>query len=368
MKRIIYRVTSPDDRDVLGRLSRLTIDEDQFRQDLDTHSLDDHALYIPFQIEWQSVTDVDHLTGILDDMERKALYPDDISDWVGDGMFEQWLEHRNTDRISCGYGLIDSVLGGGFYSGMYCIAGDSGVGKTTLAWSMAYRMARSRDVVYVSLEQSKGDLVSKSVCALTGVALDDLDADKAGSALQTIKGTVGHRLHVHTAGYSTTVDDVIDIMDRYDRPIVFIDYLQAMTPSQDTKVFSFREGIDKMVHTFKDYARDHRAIIIVLSSVNRASYGKTASMDAIKESGGIEFSCDAVMGMYLSCIDDHVDTTRMKQAEIDEMMRLKLSAALREPFRGVTIKVLKTRNGSPQQGVTLKYNPSISTFKEVSIV
>lgn len=60
-----------------------------------------------------------------------------------------------TKRISSGIDDVDSVLGGGFVEGsVSLLAGEPGIGKSTLLLQIAYNAAKSNKVLYVSGEES----------------------------------------------------------------------------------------------------------------------------------------------------------------------------------------------------------------------
>ncbi len=72
------------------------------------------------------------------------------------------LAELHTDRISTGAGEFDRVLGGGLVRGqVVLVAGEPGVGKSTLLLSVADRFSRSgssRPVLYLSGEESAGQV------------------------------------------------------------------------------------------------------------------------------------------------------------------------------------------------------------------
>ena len=62
-----------------------------------------------------------------------------------------------TARIKTGIGELDRVLGGGIVPGSVVLAGgEPGIGKSTLFLQMADKLAQSREVLYVSGEESAG--------------------------------------------------------------------------------------------------------------------------------------------------------------------------------------------------------------------
>lgn len=85
------------------------------------------------------------------------------------------------------------------------------------------------------------------------------------------------------------------------KPVVVVDYLQIIRPEKDYKNRATKDNIDIIVATLKQLANDGYPVVVI-SSLNRESYkpGKefnSISLNAFKESGGIEFTADIVMGL-----------------------------------------------------------------------
>ncbi len=78
-------------------------------------------------------------------------------------------------RISCGLPGLDRVLGGGFVGGsVVLLAGEPGVGKSTLLLQVAALMAASGPVLYLSAEESNRQVALRAQrlgCVHAGIAL-----------------------------------------------------------------------------------------------------------------------------------------------------------------------------------------------------
>jgi len=65
------------------------------------------------------------------------------------------VEARDEDRIRCGLGELDRVLGGGVVAGSFTlIGGDPGIGKSTLLLQAIDRLASTGSALYVTAEES----------------------------------------------------------------------------------------------------------------------------------------------------------------------------------------------------------------------
>ena len=91
------------------------------------------------------------------------------------GLYDNFRKEIETasDPLPTGLAGVDKILGGGFSKGLYVIGGVSSVGKTTLCLQMADYISwlkyndgdnkKDRNVLFVSIEQPKYDLMTKSI-------------------------------------------------------------------------------------------------------------------------------------------------------------------------------------------------------------
>ena len=94
-----------------------------------------------------------------------------------------------SDRISSGFDDLDLVLGGGLMSGgVILLAGQPGIGKSTLLMQMAAKIARKNPVLYVSGEESASQvkLRAERLGAKTSERLDLASSTSADDVATTI--------------------------------------------------------------------------------------------------------------------------------------------------------------------------------------
>lgn len=111
---------------------------------------------------------------------------------------------RDTKRLTTGVSEVDTVLGGGFVPGsVNLIAGQPGIGKSTLLLQLAHELSLSVNVLYVSGEES---------------------AHQIGLRARRL-GAIGDKLELAT---STVADDIAATIagDSYD--IVIVDSIQTI--------------------------------------------------------------------------------------------------------------------------------------------
>ena len=110
-------------------------------------------------------------------------------------------------------------------------------------------------------------------------------------------------------------------------------------------------------------AGDLRTPVFVISSLNRSSYSGSISIDSFKESGGIEYGADVLLGLQPAGMTETLDglnDTKAK-AEAGRIVR-ELKAAKDRPCE---IVVLKNRNGSmPSRGIPVMFHADAATFDD----
>ncbi len=90
--------------------------------------------------------------GVIEDVAESF----DLSDLKKD------FEEGNKSRLSSGFEELDRVLGGGFVGGqVVLLAGEPGVGKSTLLLQVALNISAKERVIYVSVEESLSQIYSR---------------------------------------------------------------------------------------------------------------------------------------------------------------------------------------------------------------
>ena len=274
-----------------------------------------------------------------------------------------------------GFANLDEKAGG-LYSGLYVLAAISSLGKTTLALQMADQLAAAgNDVLFFSMEQSRLEMVSKSLARMTAQAdlrsaVTSLSIRKGYLPLQVTQATaqyraqMGDRLSIVEGNFNADVGFIADYIRRYKQrtgtaPVVFIDYLQILQPAADGKSRgSKKDEIDMAITELKRLSRELDITIIVISSLNRANYLTPFAFESLKESGGIEYTADVVWGLQLACLDEELfdaeGKIKKKRKRIDE-------AKAEEP-RKIKFICLKNRYGISNYDCYFDYYPANDLF------
>lgn len=309
----------------------------------------------------------------IEDAKRKASAKPDSVDYYIDNIMNSDIEQFSSE-IKTGYSNLDSECGG-LYAGLYCIAAISSLGKTTFASQMADQIASSgHDVLFFSLEQSRLELVSKSISRV--VAQKDLE--RSVTSLSIRKGYTSMNVRAAAQEYKYQVKDHLSIIegnfncnvafiDQYvrqfikrtkTRPVVFIDYLQILQGESLYHRKSSKEIIDNTVTELKRISRDLGLTLFVISSVNRTNYNTPIDFESLKESGGIEYTCDVIWGLQLHCLNEPLFD---KQQNIKER-RERIKQAKSENPRKIELVCLKNRYGSVSFNCLFDYFPASDLF------
>jgi replicative DNA helicase len=278
-----------------------------------------------------------------------------------------------------GFPNLDAEAGS-IYSGLYAVGGISSVGKTTFCHQLADQMAaQGQHVLFFSMEQSRLEMVSKSIARQT--AKDD--PEKAVSSLQirtgamgesikraiaTYTGSVGDRVSIIEGNFRCTVSFIGDYTRQYIarnggvKPVVVVDYLQVLQAEKDPetgrKSTDTKQVVDYNVTQLKRLSRDLEIPVFVISSVNRSNYLTPIDFEAFKESGGIEYTADVVWGLQLAAIHDPLFDKEGKIGAKREAIAQAKEAMPRE----IELVCLKNRYGRSRYTAQFTYYPQYDYF------
>jgi replicative DNA helicase len=131
------------------------------------------------------------------------------------------------------------------------------------------------------------------------------------------------------------------------RPVVVVDYLQILSPHDPRMPEKW--NTDKAVMELKRISRDYKIPVIAISSFNRENYENAVTMKAFKESGGIEYSADVVIGLQFKGAGGTSFNTQ--------------NARKKTP-REIQLVILKNRHGEIGDPIEYEYYPMFNYFKE----
>lgn len=315
-------------------------------------------------------------SAVSEAQRRVADRPDNVVAYI-DGLMQSDIDRfMEAGELKTGYSNLDKETGG-LYSGLYVLAAISSLGKTTFIHQAADQIAMAgHDVIFFSLEQSRLELVSKSLTRT--LAQNDIgskitslsirrgyNSKERAMAAAEYKKRIGERLSIIEGNFGCDTGYVCNYVRQYvqrtgTRPVVIVDYLQILQPEQtgSGRTQTIREMVDQTVTSLKRLSRDLDLTVIIISSVNRGNYLQPIDFESLKESGGIEYSADVVWGLQLQCLNDDVFLKDQKVKEKRDRIKQAKAAIPRE----IELVCLKNRYGTTGFSCYFEYNPAQDLF------
>ncbi len=160
---------------------------------------------------------------------------------------EKFSELKMPEYIRTKTGMIelDRVLGGGLVdSSVVLISGEPGIGKSTLLLQICRQLSLSRTVLYVSGEESKGQL--------------KLRAERLGID--------GDSIYLLT---ETDLDSIISECERIAPDVIIMDSIQTVSSENVSSAPGSITQVRESAMTLINYAKSHSAAIFLVGHVNK---------------------------------------------------------------------------------------------------
>ena len=324
----------------------------------------------------QAVEEAEHIQDEAEQAQREAYLNTSTAHYL-QSFIDGIADSVNTPYIPTGFKTLDAVLDGGLYEGLYIVGAISSLGKTTLITQIADQIAQAgQDVLIFSLEMARAEIMAKSISRHT---LQQVLS--SGGDIRNAKTTRGITTGKRYEGYNKTERELINgaivaysqyaghiyisegigdigaeqiretvkqhILFTGNTPVCVIDYVQILAPYSERA--TDKQNMDKAVLELKRISRDFKTPVIGISSLNRANYSTPISMEALKETGGLEYGSDIVIGLQLK-------GTGSKNFDVNE--------AKKKNPREIELVILKNRNGSTGDKITFNYYPLFNYFEE----
>lgn len=290
--------------------------------------------------------------------------------YIGNSYLDEIKSWSKYPSKKTNFPCLDECLNGGIRPWLYVIGAIPSLGKTTFTLQLADNIAKQGNkVIIFSLEQSKFELVSKAISRITWenspgnarthtfiMGNSNIDSITL-NAMEQYSNKIAPNEIIEESIFNLNVDTIRDYIKDYiaetnERPTIIIDYLQALAPS-NTKLTD-KQQIDHNIITLKQISTKYKVPIIVISSFNRQNYSQTASYEAYKESGGIEYTADVLITMQLKLLSDKENPTREEIREAKKAIP-----------RQVQLVCLKNRSGKSSFCIEYEFNPVFNAFKEI---
>ena len=327
---------------------------------------------------------------------------------TGDALVTALKAHmaKPTPQTPTGFPVIDKALGdgvdaGGLPPGLITLGAIPSLGKTAIVLQMADNIAEQdeRDVLTIALEMSALELTARSVSRLTAATLTRADLmqdprsllaltargvrlfnarrgmytnqaqaeywremdERLSRALKRYGEKIAPRISIHEPASPIRASEIRSLVDLYAEirgkaPVIVLDYIQILAAENGKEHNTEKANMDEAALKLKHISRDYETPVLCISSFNRMNYAEPVSMESFKESGGIEYSSDVVIGLQLYGTGWY--TKKGETLDVDYEKS-------RTPRR-IQARILKNRDGITGQFVNLEYFPAVNLFQEVS--
>lgn len=255
-------------------------------------------------------------------------------------------------EMALGLSVIDKHTWGLRRGEIFTIAARPGVGKTSIAISIAARLAREgKRILFFTSEMSIDSTYDRLLQVLSGLSGDKFttgtftndDRERLDAAYEELKG-FGIRLALCDA-CSPDIEQVKRVAKEVKPDLLIYDHIQHIGGETD----GARANVSKFVRGLKDIARELNCSILALSQIRRLlkdlKTGKEVrpTISDLKESGTIEEESGAVL--LLSVLAEEPDS----------------------PIRHLYTELAKNRYG-PITVVGVEFNKFTAHFKDMEVM
>ncbi len=299
---------------------------------------------------------------------------------------------------STGIETLDAALNGGIKIGVYVLGAMSGAGKTTLALQIANNIAASgQDVLYLSLEMTTAELITKSIsrntyliakqknlthkellqaaCTTNDILSKNMTRIEAKKevfrqATTNLFYTSAKNLFIRERDGIISAGRLKEIIEAHKKrygiyPVVFVDYLQLIALA-DKSNLSDKQKMDTAIEELKTISKDLKIPIVAISSLNRMSYDEPLNMGSFKESGMIEYTADCVIGLEVALPECAEGKSAAAQKQRKKFLAENAKLAKEGHNIVVELKILKSRLSASNQSIKLACCNMFNNFEEAS--
>lgn len=189
-----------------------------------------------------------------------------------------------------GYYHLDKMLNGVKEGDLIILSGLTGSGKTEFAVSMARKFIEQKvNPLFFSYEISSQELLERFGTPVPVFYLPRIPKSKSAQWIE---------------------EKVIEAIKKFDVKVVFVDHLHYLLDESTTRNKNTSEMLGQLCRDFKQIARKHKVIIVLLAHVRKFTSTRP-NMQDIKDSSGIIQEADTVLIIH------RVGTRRSKKTEND---------------------------------------------------
>ena len=221
--------------------------------------------------------------------------------------FRAEVQQGKRQAIRTGFPSLDRILGGFAQGGFYVMAARPGVGKSALGIALADMMARSRRVLYVSLEMTEAELNARRVAAVSDITctfgkllFGKTTEEQDASIVNACGKLYAHKLQI--SAVSTLTVPELELQARnVGAEVVIVDYLGLL--SAEDKRLSEYDRVTRISGDLKRLAKRLGCVVLALCQLNRESVSAPGQdtrprLSQLRSSGAIEQDSDGVLLLH----------------------------------------------------------------------
>lgn len=220
---------------------------------------------------------------------------------ISEALREALTEYQEgkTRGIMTGYPRLD-YLTGGFKKGQVIVLGaNTGIGKTSLAFSIACNIAKDYSVLYVSREMSASEMANRFIALKTDIRMQRMNnCSLSVIDMSKINDLKENNAELYIDNRSSKISDIYSVSLKLKRNakelgLIVIDYLQLMDygsySNNDT------QALDRLTRDIKVLAMRLEVPILVLSQFNNMASDEKLKLKHLRGSGAISQNADIVL-------------------------------------------------------------------------
>lgn len=268
---------------------------------------------------------------------------------------EQWKDGE-TFAIPTGYRLLDQTTRGGIQPGdVWVIAALTGRGKSAWALECARHQAeKGIPVAVVSREMSDFENSTRMLAAASQIPAWKIESGMKPETFHWLSDWVPYLsqlpmwINSRTGNIYEIRSQVKELVRSHGLKSLFVDYLQLMSVSLESKNSTRAQEVATVSRVLKDIAMDNQIGVFALAQFNRGATGtETPDLQHLAESSGIEKDASLVL-----VLDMEKQKERIPGMPIDSV-------------RECTMRIAKHRNG-PLLSLAYRYRGDVLSFEEAA--
>lgn len=270
----------------------------------------------------------------INDISNRNYKEDTLSQQVLETMeqIENNWKKRNDKSLYTGFFDLDKKICGLHNQELTIIGARPGIGKTTLALQIAQKIAKKKNVLYISLEMSEIQLIQKMIAKEGNIntykmrmgTLEDNDFIKI---TQTANDLLGYNLMIDTKIRNIQQIEVKSkkMKNQNKLDLVIIDYIQLLKSNEK---YNIREQeVADISRRLKLLSLEINVPIIALCQLNRNANNNEPTLADLRESGSLEQDADNIIFLYYGNDEEeekNIVTLKLAKQRAGEIGKMKL--------------------------------------------